>query len=61
MKNKAQEFTLEFTKRELELIAHACLALAASDRVNGDDSDTLDYLHENFSNMADEMEDEYDD
>ena len=58
MKNKAQEFTLEFTKRELELIAHACLALAASDRVNDDDSDTLDYLHENFSNMAEEMEDE---
>lgn len=47
---------MTFTKKELELLARACLCLAADDRTNDEDMDILDYLADNFAEAAEEME-----
>lgn len=52
---------MTFTKKELELLAKACLFLAADESTSDEDMDILDYLSDNLAEMAEEMEDEWDD
>lgn len=49
----------EFTKRELELIARACLHLAAKETTEDEDMDILDTLCDYFETTADEMVEEW--
>jgi hypothetical protein len=47
---------MTFTKRELELLAKACLMLAADKRTNDTDTDILDELNERFERMVDDVD-----
>ena len=47
---------MELTKRELELVARACLALAADFNTKDEDADTLDSLYDYFNDLAEECD-----
>ena len=52
---------MTFTKKELELLARACLCVAADDNTNDEDMDILDYLADNLTEAAENAEVEWDD
>lgn len=58
---ETKTITLELTKRQLEMLASACLHKAASKYTNEEDSDWLDRMSEWLDYEAEEMEDEWDD
>ena len=47
---------MTFTKRELELLAKACLMLAADKHTNDTDTDILDELNERFERMVEDVD-----
>lgn len=50
---------MELTKRQLDLVARACLALAAHENTDGETADELDELYDYFAELAEEVDEKW--
>lgn len=50
---------MELTKRQLELVARACLALAADENTKDETANELDDLYDYFNDLAEECVEEW--